>query len=176
MDEPADELEREESGSQATRPSDRVKCLTQWVENVLSRTQTGGPWSQEEKNLHINCLELLAATLAVKIFLKDQVNKQVLQLLDNQTAVAYTNNLGGTVSTQTTILARELWTWCLERDILLTVEYHQGKENIRADTESRVMKDRSDWMLNPSIFQRLLPVPCGRSVCNMTELPTAPLL
>lgn len=32
-------------------------------------TRTGGPWSQEEKNLHMNCLELLAATLAVKKFL-----------------------------------------------------------------------------------------------------------
>ena len=31
-------------------------------------TQTGGPWSQQEKQLHINCLELLAATLAVKTF------------------------------------------------------------------------------------------------------------
>ena len=118
--------------------------------------QTGGRWSRGEKNLHINCLELLAATLAVKAFLKDQVNKRVLLLLDNQTAVAYINNLGGTVSAQATILARELWMWCLERDILLTAQHLPGKENIRADTESRVMKDRSDWMLKPSIFQRVL--------------------
>ena len=119
-------------------------------------TQTGGPWSQQEKNLHINCLELLAATLAVKTFLKKQTNKRVLLLLDNQTAVAYVNNLGGTVSAQATRLARELWMWCLERDILLTAQHLPGKENVRADTESRVMKDRSDWMLNPSIFQRVL--------------------
>ena len=52
-------------------------------------SQTGGPWSREEETLHINCLELLAATLAVKTFLNNQVNKKVLMLLDNQTAVAY---------------------------------------------------------------------------------------
>ena len=31
---------------------------------------TGGPWLEEEKRMHINCLELLAATLAVKSFAK----------------------------------------------------------------------------------------------------------
>ena len=118
-------------------------------------TQTGGPWSQQEQQLHINCLELLAATLAIKTFLKGQGNKSVLLLLDNQTAVAYVNNLGGTVSAQATKLARELWMWCLQRDILLTAQHIPGKENVIADRESRVMKDRSDWMLNPVIFHRI---------------------
>ena len=116
---------------------------------------TGGPWSRE-RTLHINCLELLAATLAVKTFLKGQINKRVLLLLDNQTAVAYVNNLGGTISTQATRLARELWMWCLERDISLTKQHLPGKENVIADTESRVMRDRSDWMLNPSIFRLIM--------------------
>ena len=102
-------------------------------------TQTGGPWSQQEKTLHINGLELLAATLAVKTFLKDQENKRVLLLLDNQTAVAYINNLGGIVSAHATKLARGLWMWCLRRDILLTAQYLPGKENVKADTESRVI-------------------------------------
>ena len=32
--------------------------------------RTGGPWSAEEENMHINCLELLAAILAVQTFMK----------------------------------------------------------------------------------------------------------
>ena len=119
-------------------------------------THTGGPWSTKEKCLHINCLELLAAMLAVKTFLKNQENKHVLLLLDNTTAVAYVNNLGGTVSAQATKLARELWMWCLERQIHLTAQHLPGKDNVRADTESRQMKDRSDWMLNPSIFHSIV--------------------
>ena len=118
--------------------------------------QTGGPWSRQEKEYHINCLELLAATLAVKTFLKEQVNKRVLLLIDNQTAVACINNLDGTASAQATTLARQLWMWCLEREILISAQYLPGEENVRADTESRVMRDRSDWRLNPSIFQRIL--------------------
>ena len=126
-----------------------------WGACLNMRVHTGGPWSTAETAYHINCLELLAATLAVKTFLKGQVNKRVLLLIDNQTAVAYINNLGGTVSAQATTLARELWMWCLERGILPTAQYLPGELNVRADTESRVMKDRSDWMLNPSIFRRI---------------------
>ncbi len=91
--------------------------------------------------------------LAVKTFLKGQENKHVLLLLDNTTAVAYVNNLGRTVSAQATKLAREL---CLKRQIHLTAQHLPGKDNVRADTESRQMKDRSDWMLNPSIFQSVM--------------------
>ena len=62
------------------------------------------------------------------------------------------NNLGGTVSAHATKLVKELWIWCLQRDTLLTAQHLPGKENVIADRELRVMKDRSDWMLNPVIF------------------------
>ena len=34
----------------------------------------GGPWSPQERSYHINCLELLAASLAVKTYLKGRTN------------------------------------------------------------------------------------------------------
>ena len=80
----------------------------------------------------------------------------MLLLIDNQTAVAYINNLGGTISAQAMVLARTLWMWSLERGITLQEQYLPGEENVTADRESRVMRDRSDWMLNPAIFQRVL--------------------
>ena len=107
------------------------------------------------ERLHTNCLELLTATLALKTFLKNQINKHVLFLLDNQTAVAYINNLGGTASTQAMNLARELLMWCLEHQINLTAQHLPGKDNVRAGMESRQMRDRSDWLLNPTIFQQI---------------------
>ena len=45
--------------------------------------------------------------------------------------------------------------WCLERQIHLTAQHLPRKDNVRADTELRQMKDRSDWMLHPMIFQRI---------------------
>ena len=94
---------------------------------VCNGVRTGGPWSQSEQQLHINCLELLAATLAVKSFLKDQEGSSVLLQLDNQTAVAYINNMGGTVSPQLTDLAKALWLWALPTDIILSAEHIQGQ-------------------------------------------------
>jgi hypothetical protein len=56
---------------------------------------TGGLWSSQEKTLHINCLELLAATLALKTFVKGQMTLSVLLKIDKTTAVGYINNHGG---------------------------------------------------------------------------------
>ena len=61
--------------------------------------------------MHINCLELLAADLAMKSFLKGLRGISVLLQLDNSTAVAYINNLGGMVSPALTSLAKSLWLW-----------------------------------------------------------------
>ena len=62
--------------------------LTGWGA-VSGRQRTGGPWSQEERTMHINCLESLAATLALKTFAKGRQGISVLLYLDNTTAVAY---------------------------------------------------------------------------------------
>ena len=73
--------------------------------------RTGGPWSPQERTMHINCLELLAATLAVQTFAKSLTKMSVLLRIDNTTAVAYINNLGGTVSKELVALALDLWMW-----------------------------------------------------------------
>ena len=80
--------------------------------------------------IHINCLELLAVTIAVKTFLKSEVNKTVLLLIDNQTAVAYINNLGRTISAQAMILENNLWTWSQGRGLTLQEQYLPGMENL----------------------------------------------
>ena len=92
---------------------DSDASLTGWGA-VCQNQRTGGPWSQTECRMHINCLELLAATLAVHIFLKNKSRISVLLRLDNTTAVAYINNLGGTVSKELVDLANNLWMWCLK--------------------------------------------------------------
>ena len=55
---------------------------------------TGGAWSHQEAEFHINCLELLAVTLAVQSFAKDKCKISILLRIDNTTAVAYINHLG----------------------------------------------------------------------------------
>ena len=63
---------------------------------------------------------------------------------------------GGTCSRQLCQLAINVWNWCLERNIMLLAEHLPGKLNQIADIESRTVRDRCDWMLNPVVFQRIL--------------------
>ena len=102
-----------------------------------SKQRTGGPWSQQERLMHINCLELLAATLATKTFAKSKTVIFISLRIDNTTVVAYINNLGGTASRELVMLARDLWMWCLERNIHIAAVHLPGVLNTIADTESR---------------------------------------
>ena len=149
---PDDKLEWEVPPQEGSGRSDA--SLTGW--GATSQNQrTGGQWSQTESRMHKNCLELLAATLAVMTFLKNKTRMSVLLRLDNTTAVAYINNLGGTVSKELVDLAKSLWMWCLERNIHIIAQHLPGVPNVIADAESRTIIDRSDWQLNPVIFSTI---------------------
>ena len=64
--------------------------------------------------------------------------------------------MGGTVSTQATDLARELWMWCPECQIHLTVQLLPRKDDVKANTELTQMNSHSYWVLDPEIFQRTI--------------------
>lgn len=121
-----------------------------------NKWSTGGSWSAEEAKLHINVLELRAAILGLKTFLKDQHSIVVRLYLDNTTAVAYINHLGGTRSQALLKEALKLWEWCSRHEIFPMAQHLPGKENILADSESRRSEDTSDWQLNPLIVRPFL--------------------
>uniref|UniRef100_A0A1X7UYP2 RNase H type-1 domain-containing protein n=1 Tax=Amphimedon queenslandica TaxID=400682 RepID=A0A1X7UYP2_AMPQE len=118
-------------------------------------SSTGGPWSPQEKECHIKCLELLAATLALTTFAKNKTAVSVLMKIDNTIAVAYVNNQEGTVSKELISLTRNLWMWCLKRNIHIQAQHLPGVLNQAADREFRSMRDRSDWSLDHSTFQKI---------------------
>jgi len=91
-----------------------------------SGVSTEGLWSPEERCRHINCLELMGASLAVKTFAKDRENLNVRLRMDNTTAIAHVNRMGGTHSHQLSAIASSLWQWCLQQRILLSAEHLRG--------------------------------------------------
>ena len=115
-----------------------------------------GRWSPLEAKQHINVLELKAAFLATKAFLKDRSNMTVCLRMDNTTAVAHVNNKGGTRSPRLVSLTLELWQWCLQRAILVTAQHLPGKLNELADRESREFYDSSEWQIDPQVIQPFL--------------------
>ena len=88
---------------------------------VCQGSRMGGPrpWSRAEQRWYINCLEALAAFLAVKCFVRDKRGQTVLLRMDNVTVVTYVNKLGGTVSPTMNRIVKDLWMWCMRKDITL---------------------------------------------------------
>ncbi|KAI8431183.1 hypothetical protein MSG28_001221 [Choristoneura fumiferana] len=112
-----------------------------------------GYWSQEESNKHINHLELLAAFLGLKTFCKNLQNAEILLRIDNTTAIAYINRMGGIQFPHLNKLASEIWNWCEERNLFIYASYIKSKENVEADRASRITNIDTEWELKNSCFQ-----------------------
>ena len=52
-------------------------------------------------------------------------------------------------------MTKDLWLWCMERNILIHAQHLLGVLNTTADRESRTWSDRSEWKLSPAIFYRI---------------------
>ena len=64
-------------------------------EAVCEKSETGSMCTKQEQALHINTIELLRDKLGLLSFFKDNKDiKHIRIIMDNNTAVAYTNNMG----------------------------------------------------------------------------------
>ena len=91
----------------------------------------------------------------MKSFLPNRRKLSVLLRIDNVTAIAFINRMGGTHSLELSDLAVEIWEWCIRNNIITHAEHLPVRENVRADWESRHIKDSIDWMLQRDIFLQL---------------------
>ena len=62
---------------------------------VKGTLKTGGRWTDTEQTAHINVLELQTAFFALKSLCGQDSNSHIQIQMDNSTAVAYLNNMGG---------------------------------------------------------------------------------
>jgi len=75
---------------------------------VMNDVSTGGLFSEEEQTNHINYLEILACFFTLRTFCPSLRNCHIKAMIDNTTAISYSNNLGGrTISCNR--LTRNLW-------------------------------------------------------------------
>lgn len=114
-----------------------------------------GHWSDIETNLHINCLELMAAFFGLKIFAHDKQNCQILLRIDNTTAISYVNRMGGVRFPHLTKITKDLWQWCEIRNIYVFASYISSKDNDVADAESRKDHPQDEWILTDSAFSTI---------------------
>ena len=97
-----------------------------------------GRWKKLEALDHINYLELEAAFLALRAFLPLIKGSHVQFGLDNCTAVAYINWLGGTRSQHLTAMALDIWCYALDKNMVMSAIHVPGKWNRIADGKSRI--------------------------------------
>lgn len=121
---------------------------------VFAGRNTHGMWSDEERKLHINVLEMKAGLLGIQSLCSDLTNCHIQIQMDNQTAVSYINNLGGTHSKRVNGYTKQLIVWSKQRGIWLSACHIAGKSNI-ADSHSRKVRVDTEWMLDKDVFQHL---------------------
>ena len=67
-----------------------------------------GPWSEDEKRAHINCLELKAILFTLKSLCQERKDIHIPVLTDNTCAVSYITNFGGCRSLSCHNIARDI--------------------------------------------------------------------
>ena len=138
-----------------------------WGAHLLDQN-VSGVWSDQEKLLHINLLEM-----GLQAFQENVSGHHVTAMCDNSTVVAYVNKQGGTVSRALCLLTSRL----LRLDVHLDARYLPGENNVLADVLSRRGQVvGTEWSLHPQVARSLLRVWVNPSIdlfatCLNAKLP-----
>ena len=108
-----------------------------------------------EAHNQINYLELLGALYALQACVSNLRDTHVRLNLDNFTAVAYINKMGGIKSPSLESFSRTLWEWCDKRSIIISAQHIPGKENLVAYSLSREFSSNLEWSVDINIFNRI---------------------
>jgi hypothetical protein len=132
--------------------------LTQWGAHS-DAFQESGAWSDRERLLSINQLELKAVTSALLLAPSSWHDQRVLVASDNTSVVAYLNNQGGTRSMMMLDLTWELFEVALSRRLVIRARHIPGRLNRLADLLSRPDQAvNTEWTLSPAIARTLWSV------------------
>ena len=97
-----------------------------------------GPRLENQSQLHINILEIMAIRFTLKKAIQYIHHSCVMISTDKTTVVSYINKQGGTHSLNLCMEVWEILRWCLEHDILIRIPHIPGTFSILADPLSRL--------------------------------------
>lgn len=129
--------------------------LTGWGA-VCGDHSTHGFWSPQDKQNHINYLELLAVFHGLRCFALHSRSSDILLRVDNATALSYVNRMGSIRFPHLSALARDIWNWCADRDLFILAAYIPSALNTTADVESRVISTETEWNLSGTYFHSIV--------------------
>ena len=126
-----------------------------WGAQLLDQV-VSGVWSEQEKLLHINLLEMKAMSRALQSFQELVAGRRVTAVCDNSTVVACVNKQGWTVSHSLCLLASRLVRWVESLDVHLDARYLPEQSNVLADLSRRNQVIGTEWSLHPRVVRDLL--------------------
>ena len=150
-----------------------------WGAHLLDQN-VSGVWSDQEKLLHINLLEMKALFLGLQVFREDVSGHHVTAMCDNSTIVAYVNKQGGMVSRALCLLTSRLLGWTESFDVHLDARYLPGENNVLADVLSRRGQVVGTRVVSPPSGGESTSSCVGQSVnrpvCDLPQREAAPVL
>ena len=121
--------------------------------------RTKGHWTTTEWDMsNINVLELKAVHFALLSLCSHDRGLHIKIMIDNTTAIAYINHMGGSKSHLCQQITRDIWSWAETNDIWLTATHIPGVENTIADEDSRNFNDTAEWSITQKIFRRIAQI------------------
>ncbi|CAD6233492.1 GSCOCG00007221001-RA-CDS, partial [Cotesia congregata] len=115
-----------------------------------------GFWNEIQTTWHINYKELYVVKLALESLASELSDSQILLRVDNTTAIAYVNKMGGTRLQRFNELTKEIWQWAEARRNFLFASYIPSEENTEADSLSRLSNDDAEWELADFAFKMII--------------------
>ena len=100
----------------------------------------------------------MAAFFGLKAFSKHEQGIHVQIYSDNTTTVNYINAMWGTHSRECNTIARDIWQWCIDKQIWSAAAHIPSTKNVEADQESHVFSDNKEWMIRLDIFQKITDI------------------
>ena len=121
---------------------------------ATSDSSTGGLWTTEDAKEHIHFLEVLAVLIALKLFRTLTHGKHIKVMVDNTTTESTITQMGTSHSPKLNKLTKDIWDWCIEQHMWLTMARIPRCENLEADKESRTFRRCTEWCLKKTLFTK----------------------
>ncbi len=152
--------------------------LTGWERSWVA-TLARGLWSGHHLTWHINCLEMLAVFRALKHFLPDLRNHNVLVRTDNTAVVSYINHQGGLRSRPLCKLAHQILVWSQDKFLSLRAVYIPGPSQCRSRHPVEAGAEARGMEASPrggeADLESFWPG-TGGSVCDSSDIALFPLV
>ena len=150
-------LERPSHTNSPTRSSDRNRCITTGLGGRMQKSKDRGPLVSERTTSAHQLPGTTCGGFCSEMFHKEP-DLFACSPQNGQYNCHCILKLGGTRSLVLSNLVAELWSWALDRGMLLSAEHLPGKWNTLADQESTHYQDYSDWHLDPFLFLTLMKI------------------